>query len=102
MAMLEYATYSVASPEACASIIWREAEKAPDAAKAMKVSSKELKKINIVDEIIQEPLGGAHRDYDLIAQNVKSSLIKNLSILNKISIEDLLERRYKRILSVGE
>ena len=68
----------------------------------MKVSSKELKKINIVDEIIQEPLGGAHRDYDLIAQNVKSSLIKNLSILNKISIEDLLERRYKRILSVGE
>ena len=102
LCMLEYAIYSVASPEACASIIWREAEKAPDAAKAMKVSSKELKKINIVDEIIQEPLGGAHRDYDLIAQNVKSSLIKNLSILNKISIEDLLERRYKRILSVGE
>jgi len=102
LCMLEYAIYSVASPEACASIIWREAEKAPDAAKAMKVSSKELKKINIVDEIIQEPLGGANRDYDLIAQNVKSSLIKNLSILNKISIEDLLERRYKRILSVGE
>ena len=102
LCMLEYAIYSVASPEACASIIWREAEKAPDAAKAMKVSSKELKKINIIDEIIQEPLGGAHRDYDLIAQNVKSSLIKNLSILNKISIEDLLERRYKRILSVGE
>ena len=99
--MLEYAVYSVASPEACASIIWREPEKAPDAAKAMKVSSKELKKINIIDEIIQEPLGGAHRDYDLIAQNVKSSLIKNLSILNKISIEDLLERRYERILSIG-
>ena len=101
LCMLEYAVYSVASPEACASIIWREPEKAPDAAKAMKVSSKELKKINIIDEIIQEPLGGAHRDYDLIAQNVKSSLIKNLSILNKISIEDLLERRYERILSIG-
>ena len=101
LCMLEYAIYSVASPEACASIIWREAAKAPDAARAMKLSSQELKKINIVDEVIQEPLGGAHRDYDLIAQNVKSSLIKNLSILNKISIEDLLERRYKRILSVG-
>ncbi|MFL2707767.1 MAG: acetyl-CoA carboxylase carboxyltransferase subunit alpha [Gammaproteobacteria bacterium] len=101
LCMLEYAIYSVASPEACASIIWREAEKAPDAAKAMKVSSKELKKINIVDEIIQEPLGGAHRDYDLISQNVKSSLIKNLSILNKLSKDELLDRRYKRILNVG-
>ena len=67
----------------------------------MKVSSKELKKINIVDEIIQEPLGGAHRDYDLISQNVKSSLIKNLSILNKLSKDELLDRRYKRILNVG-
>ena len=101
LCMLEYAIYSVASPEACASIIWREADKAPDAAKAMKVSSKELKKINIVDEIIQEPLGGAHRDYDLISQNVKSSLIKNLSILNKLSKDELLDRRYKRILNVG-
>jgi len=101
LCMLEYAIYSVASPEACASIIWRDAEKAPDAAKAMKVSSNELKKINIVDEIIQEPLGGAHRDYDLIAENIKSSLIKNFSTLNKLSIEELLERRYKRILSVG-
>mgnify|MGYP001350637386 FL=1 len=67
----------------------------------MKVSSTELKKIKIVDEIIQEPLGGAHRDYDLIAQNIKGSLIRNLSILNKLPIDDLLERRYERILSVG-
>ena len=67
----------------------------------MKVSSSELKKIKIVDEIIQEPLGGAHRDYDLIAQNIKGSLIRNLSILNKLPINDLLERRYERILSVG-
>jgi acetyl-CoA carboxylase carboxyl transferase subunit alpha len=67
----------------------------------MKVSSTELKKIKIVDEIIQEPLGGAHRDYDLIAQNIKGSLIRNLSILNKMPINDLLERRYERILSVG-
>ena len=101
LSMLEYAIYSVASPEACASIIWREADKAPEAAKAMKVSSKDLKKINIIDEIIAEPLGGAHRDYDLMAENIKSSLIKNLSILNKLSLDDLLDRRYKRILEIG-
>ena len=101
LSMLEYAIYSVASPEACASFIWRSSEKAPDAAAAMKVSSNELKKIKIVDEIIQEPLGGAHRDYDLISENIKGSLIRNLSILNQMSIEDLLERRYERILSVG-
>ena len=101
LSMLEYSIYSVASPEACASIIWRSSEKAPDAAEAMKVSSSELKKINIVDEIIQEPLGGAHRDYDIMSENIKGSLIRNLSILNKLSIEDLLERRYKRILSIG-
>ena len=101
LSMLEYAIYSVASPEACASIIWREAAKAPEAAKAMKVSSKDLKKINIIDEIIAEPLGGAHRDYDLMAENIKSSLIKNLSILNKLSLDDLLDRRYKRILEIG-
>ena len=101
LCMLEYAIYSVASPEACASIIWREAEKAPDAAKAMKVSSKELKKINIVDEISQERLGGEQRDVELVSQNVKSSLIKNLSILNKLSKDELLDRRYKRILNVG-
>ena len=101
LSMLEYAIYSVASPEACASIIWRDAEKAHEAAKAMKVSSKDLKKINIIDEIITEPLGGAHRDYDLMAENIKSSLIKNLSILNKLSLDDLLDRRYKRILEIG-
>ncbi len=101
LSMLEYAIYSVASPEACASIIWRDAEKAHEAAKAMKVSSKDLKKINIIDEIITEPLGGAHRDYDLMADNIKSSLIKNLSILNKLSLDDLLDRRYKRILEIG-
>ncbi len=102
LCMLEYSIYSVASPEACASIIWRDAKMAPDAASAMKLSSKELKQINIVDEIIQEPLGGAHRDYDLIAENIKSTLIRNLAILNKYSIDDLLERRYERILSVGK
>ena len=101
IAMLQYATYSVASPEACASIIWRTAEKAPDAAEAMKVSAKELKKLKIIDEIIEEPLGGAHRDYDLISSRIKDSLIKNLSTLNNISLEQLLDRRYKRLVEVG-
>ena len=101
ISMLQYATYSVASPEACAAIIWRTADKAPEAAEAMKVSSKELKKLNIIDEIITEPLGGAHRDYDEISLSIKESLIKNLSILNRMSKEELLDRRYKRLLEIG-
>ena len=101
ISMLQYATYSVASPEACASIIWRTADRAPDAAEAMKVSSKELKKLNIIDEIITEPLGGAHRDYDEISLSIKESLIKNLSILNRMSKKELLDRRYKRLVEIG-
>ena len=75
IAILEHATYSVASPEACASIIWRTAEKASDAAEAMKVSAQELIKIKIVDEIIKEPLGGAHRDYKEISESVRSCTV---------------------------
>ena len=101
IAMLQYATYSVASPEACASIIWRTADKASDAAEAMKVSANELKKLKIIDEIIEEPLGGAHRDYDLISSSIKDSLIKNLSALNSMSTEQLLDRRYKRLVEIG-
>ena len=101
IAMLQYATYSVASPEACASIIWRTADKAPDAAEAMKVSANELKKLKIIDEIIEEPLGGAHRDYDSISSSIKDSLIKNLSALNNMSLEELLDRRYKRLVEIG-
>ena len=101
IAMLQYATYSVASPEACASIIWRTADKASDAAEAMKVSANELKKLKIIDEIIEEPLGGAHRDYDLISSSIKDSLIKNLSALNSMSMEQVLDRRYKRLVEIG-
>ena len=101
IAMLQYATYSVASPEACASIIWRTADKASDAAEAMKVSANELKKLKIIDEIIEEPLGGAHRDYDQISSSIKDSLIKNLSALNSMSMKQLLDRRYKRLVEIG-
>ena len=86
IAILEHATYSVASPEACASIIWRTAEKASDAAEAMKVSAQELIKIKIVDEIIKEPLGGAHRDYKKISESVRSCILKNLGTLLSLSL----------------
>ena len=101
IAILEHATYSVASPEACASIIWRTAEKASDAAEAMKVSAQELIKIKIVDEIIKEPLGGAHRDYKEISESVRSCILKNLGILLSKSLDDLLEARYKKLLEIG-
>jgi acetyl-CoA carboxylase carboxyl transferase subunit alpha len=101
LSMLEYSTYSVASPEACASIIWRSSEKAPDAAEAMKVSSKELLKLNIIDEIIKEPLGGAHRDYDLMSSEIKKSILKSLKQLQSMPMKELLKRRYSRIISIG-
>ena len=101
IAILEHATYSVASPEACASIIWRTAEKASDAAEAMKVSAPELIKIKIVDEIIKEPLGGAHRDYKEISESVRSCILKNLGTLLSKPIDDLLQARYKKLLEIG-
>ena len=101
IAILEYGTYSVASPEACASIVWRESEKAPEAAEAMKVGAKDLKNIDIVDEIIVEPIGGAHRDYDAVSANIKSSLLTNIAELSKFSQEELLQRRYQRLLKIG-
>jgi acetyl-CoA carboxylase carboxyl transferase subunit alpha len=101
IAILEYGTYSVASPEACASIVWRESEKAPQAAEAMKVGASDLKKIGIVDEIITEPIGGAHQDYDTISASIKLSLLKNIAELSKFSQEELLQRRYQRLLKIG-
>ena len=101
IAILEYGTYSVASPEACASIVWRESDKAPEAAEAMKVGANDLKKIGIVDEIIDEPIGGAHQDYDLVSSNIKSSLLTNIAELSKFSQEELLQRRYQRLLKIG-
>ena len=101
IAILEYGTYSVASPEACASIVWRESDKAPQAAEAMKVGANDLKKIGIVDEIIIEPIGGAHQDYDKISASIKLSLLTNIAELSKFSQEELLQRRYQRLLKIG-
>ena len=100
--MLEHAIYSVASPEACASIVWRSSDKAEEAAEAMKLTAKDLIKLNIIDEIIEEPLGGAHRDYKIISQEVKQSLLSNIANLNKIPLERLLERRYLRLTEIGK
>lgn len=101
VAIFEHAIYSVASPEACASIVWRSSENAPDAAEAMKVSAQELIKIGIVDEIIPEPSGGAHRDYEEMATSLKKSITDALSRLDQQTIEEMLESRYQRLLRIG-
>ena len=99
--MLEYSTYSVISPEGCASILWKDADKALSAAEAMKLTSVELKHRQLVDEIVVEPLGGAHRDFNAVAEATRAALERHLDELVGIEIEDLLDRRYRRIQSFG-
>jgi len=99
--MLQYSTYSVISPEGCASILWKSADYAADAANAMGITSGRLHDLGLVDYVIQEPLGGAHRDAGLISANLKSTLIKQLEELELFDTEALLDRRYKRLMSYG-
>lgn len=99
--MLQYSIYSVISPEGCASILWKTAEKAPDAAEAMGVTADRLKVLNIVDQVINEPLGGAHRDYEKTIANVHGVLSEQLNQLQALSTDELLEQRYQRIMSYG-
>lgn len=101
LAMLQYSTYFVISPEGCANIIWKTTEKAPDAAQAMGLTSTVLEDLGIVDATIPEPLGGAHRDIDLIAQRVKNHLVEQLANLKSLPIDELLEKRYTRLMSYG-
>lgn len=100
--MLQNATYSVISPEGCASILWKSADKAALAAEAMNITSAKLKELELIDDIVPEPLGGAHRDIDSMAQNLKASLVRTLDELSGISVDDLLDRRYQRLMSYGE
>ena len=100
--MLEYSTYSVISPEGCASILWKSADKASDAAEAMGITAKKLKEVGLIDHIIREPLGSAHRDVDETARNIKQALIDSLEKFEKMGLEQLLEERYKRLTSYGE
>ncbi len=99
--MLEFATYSVISPEGCASILWKSADKAPQAAEAMAITSARLKELGLIDQVVPEPLGGAHRDPDEMAQNLKQALLENLDRLDQLTIDDLLAHRYQRLLSYG-
>ncbi|HSG04429.1 MAG TPA: acetyl-CoA carboxylase carboxyl transferase subunit alpha [Marinobacterium sp.] len=99
--MLQYSTYSVISPEGCASILWKSAERASDAAKAMGITSERLHELGLVDQIVSEPLGGAHRDPGLMAASLKQQLKAVLERLQPLETDELLERRYDRVISYG-
>ena len=99
--MLQNAIYSVISPEGCATILWRDPKKTLEASKAMKLSSKDLLSLDIIDEIIPEPTGGAHRDRDLILDNVRSSLEKNLDFFLSMEKDEILNHRKNKFLSIG-
>src|SRR5690606_30600746 len=101
LTMLQYSTYFVISPEGCANIIWKTTEKAPDAAEAMGLTSTVLEKLGIVDDTIEEPKGGAHRDVDLVAARVKKHLVTQLQRLQEIPVDELLRQRYARLMSYG-
>lgn len=100
--MLQYATYSVISPEGCASILWKSADKASQAAEAMGITAERLYSLNLVDNIIPEPLGGAHRDYDQIADSLKQSLLESIEALESVTIDKLLDQRYQKLMSFGQ
>ena len=100
--MMEYSTYSVISPEGCASILWKSADKAPEAAAAMKITSADLKRLGLVDEIVQEPLGGAHRNYERAAAQLNASLVRHLEEVSSWTTPELLGIRYERLQSFGE
>jgi acetyl-CoA carboxylase carboxyl transferase subunit alpha len=99
--MLQYSTYSVISPEGCASILWKSAEKAPLAAEAMGVSAGQIKELGLINSIVEEPLGGAHRDHTSMAANLKAVLKQQLSQLKSLDTADLMEERYQRLMSFG-
>ena len=100
--MMQYSTYSVISPEGCASILWKSPDKAPEAAAAMKITSADLKQLGLVDEIVQEPLGGAHRNCEQAAVHLTTSLIRHLDEVSNWTIPELLDKRYERLRSFGE
>ena len=101
VAMLQYATYSVISPEGCASILWKSAERAGEAAETMGITAPRLKSLGVIDRIINEPVGGAHRDHRLMAQNVRKFLQEALKQLAGLSSSELIERRFERLMSYG-
>ena len=99
--MLENSIYSVISPEGCASILWRDLSKSLQAAEAMKLTAKDLLQLKIIDEVIPEPLGGAHREPDLIASDIKHSIIKNLKSFDNYSKDEIYDHRKNKFLQIG-
>jgi acetyl-CoA carboxylase carboxyl transferase subunit alpha len=99
--MLQYSTYSVISPEGCASILWKSADKASLAAEAMAITSDRLKDLGLIDQIVPEPLGGAHRDPEGMARSLKTALLEGLERLDSSSIDKLLDTRYERLMGYG-
>jgi len=99
--MLENAYYSVISPEGCSAILWKDSSKVREAAEALKLTSFDLLKFGIIDEIVPEPLGGVHKDVELSSQNLKEALLRNLKILQKIPLEQLLKKRYEKFRKIG-
>ena len=100
--MLQYSTYSVISPEGCASILWKTAERASDAAQALGITAKRLAELKLIDRIIEEPLGGAHRDHAEITRRVKEALTEQLRTVQDMPMADLLTRRFDRIMAYGQ
>ncbi|MBQ9600964.1 MAG: acetyl-CoA carboxylase carboxyltransferase subunit alpha [Neisseriaceae bacterium] len=100
--MLQYATYSVISPEGCASILWKTAEKAADAADALGITAERLLKLKLIDKIVDEPLGGAHRDYGVVMKNLKAIIAEQLQEVQNVSVDELLTRRFDRIMDYGQ
>ncbi len=101
LAMLEFAYYSVISPEGCAGILWRDGSQAPEAAEALKLTSKDLLKMKLIDDVIAEPLGGAHRNVHDTVYNVERYIIRTLAALKRAKLETLLENRYKKLRAIG-
>ena len=99
--MLQYSTYSVISPEGCASILWKSADKASLAAEAMNITADRLKSLKLIDNVVKEPLGGAHRDYDAMAENLKARLLLDLRELADTPSDTLVEQRFERLMRYG-
>ena len=99
--VLEYAYYSVISPEGCAAILWKERSKAPEAAKCLKLTGKDLKELGIIDDVVKEPLGGAHRDPQQIAATIKSVITRDIEELNNIDRKKLVDKRYEKLRKIG-